>query len=79
MNVGMLWLDDDKGRSLAEKVQRAADYYLEKYGRKPEVCLVNNHMIIGEQNIGKIKVQPVKTVLRNHFWLGVQNHSGTEH
>ncbi len=39
MNAGMLWLDDDKQRPLEERVSRAADYYREKYGRLPELCL----------------------------------------
>ncbi len=78
MNVGMLWLDDDKRRPFPEKVQRAADYYQEKYGRFPELCLVNNQMLAAEQRIGKIKVQPVKTVLRDHFWLGMQTHTNKE-
>lgn len=79
MNVGMLWLDDNKRRSFSEKVQRAADYYQEKYGRLPELCLVNVQMLAAEQQIGKIKVQPVKTVLRDHFWLGMQTQSGPGH
>ncbi len=79
MNVGMLWLDDNKRRSFAEKVQRAADYYQEKYGRSPELCLVNVQMLAAEKQIGKIKVQPVRTVLRDHFWLGMQSNSGSGH
>ena len=78
MNVGMLWLDDDKKSSLAEKVHRAADYYQEKYGRFPELCLVNAQMLAVEQQIGKIKVQPARTVLRDHFWLGMRAGSDKE-
>jgi len=72
MNIGMMWLDDDQRRSLEEKVQRAADYYSEKYGRLPELCLVNTKMLVGEKKIGKIEVKPVKTVLPYHFWLGMK-------
>ena len=79
MNIGMLWLDDDKKRPLAEKVQRAADYYKEKYGRSPEVCLVNFQILADERQIGKIKVQPVRTVLRDHFWLGMQSSPEEKH
>lgn len=79
MNVGMLWLDDDKKRPLTEKVQRAADYYREKYGRFPELCLVNSQALSNERQVGKIKVQPARTVLRDHFWLGMQPNSGLEH
>jgi hypothetical protein len=33
MQTGMLWLDDDKRRSIEEKVRRAVAYYRDKYGR----------------------------------------------
>ncbi|MCA9932753.1 MAG: hypothetical protein KC415_02440 [Anaerolineales bacterium] len=72
MNVGMLWLDADGKRPLEEKVQRAADYYQEKYGRLPNLCLVNTSTVDDERKVGKILVQPVNTILPNHFWLGVE-------
>ena len=71
MNVGMLWLDDDKQTTLEDKILRAADYYLEKYGRSPDLCLVNKTMVEDECLVGKIQIQPAKNVLLNHFWLGV--------
>ena len=71
MNVGMLWLDDDKQTTFEDKVLRAADYYREKYGRTPNLCLVNKTMLDDERQVGKIQVQPVKNVLPNHFWIGV--------
>ncbi len=71
MNVGMLWLDDDKQRPLEEKVTRAADYYREKYGRLPELCLVNPKMLAEEKEVGRVQVQPKNTVLPHHFWLGM--------
>ena len=73
MNVGMLWLDDDKQTSLEDKVLQAADYYREKYGRAPNLCLVNKAMVDDERRVGKIQVQPAKNVLPNHFWLGVNS------
>jgi len=71
MKVGMLWLDDDKKRPFDEKIVRAADYYRTKYGRSPNMCLVNKKMLANEISVGKIIVSPVKTILPNHFWLGV--------
>ncbi|HFE66066.1 MAG TPA: hypothetical protein ENJ93_02290 [Chloroflexi bacterium] len=71
MNVGMLWLDDDRQRPLEEKVSRAADYYREKYGRLPELCLVNPKMLAEEKNVGRVRVQPKNSVLLHHFWLGM--------
>lgn len=72
MNVGMLWLDDDKHLTLDEKIQRAADYYRNKYGQSPNVCLVNQTMLEVEKKIGLIQVRPVQNVLHNHFWVGIQ-------
>jgi hypothetical protein len=70
MNVGMLWLDDDRRTTFEEKISQAADYYLRKFGRKPDTCLVNTGMIEEEQHIGSIQVFPVSNVLPNHFWIG---------
>lgn len=70
MNVGMLWLDDDKRTTFEEKIVQAADYYQQKFGRAPDTCLVNIGMLKGEQRVGSILVYPVRTVLPNHFWIG---------
>lgn len=72
MNVGMLWLDDDRTRSLDEKVSRAVDYYREKYGRMPELCLVNKTMLAEEKLVGKVSVQPQSAILPHHFWVGMR-------
>lgn len=72
MNVGMLWLDDDKQRPFEEKVKRAADHYRHKYGRLPELCRVNPTMLVNKVKVGKIEVEPMKTVLPHHFWLGMK-------
>lgn len=72
MNVGMLWLDDDRNRSLDEKVSRAVEYYREKYGRMPELCLVNKTMLAEERLVGKVSVQPQAAILPHHFWVGMK-------
>ena len=72
MNIGMLWLDDDKHTSFEEKIRRAASYYSEKYGQTPDLCLVNQKMLAEEQRVDKIQVQPVHNVLVNHFWVGIK-------
>lgn len=72
MNVGMLWLDDDRHRSLDEKVNRAVEYYRDKYGRMPEMCLVNKGMLATEKRVGKVSVQPIANILPHHFWLGME-------
>ena len=73
MDIGMLWLDSDRQRSLDEKVNRAAEYYREKYGRFPDLCLVNNQSLAEKKTVGQIEVEPARTVLPNHFWLGFKS------
>jgi hypothetical protein len=75
---GMLWYDDDPRRALADKVRLAVERYAQKYGHAPEVCYVLDEPGIGAQieAAGKfaedVKVLPAKSVLRWHFWLGMQ-------
>ena len=70
MKVGMLWLDDDKRRSLDEKIRRAAEYYELKYGRSPNWCYVNKSELVEEKGVGRLWVKPAIYVLPHHFWLG---------
>ncbi|MDX1413083.1 MAG: hypothetical protein R3293_02775 [Candidatus Promineifilaceae bacterium] len=71
MKIGMLWLDTDSKRSLDEKVRRAVDYYADKYGQRPELCLVNKKTLGEEKKVDRVMVQPAKNVLPGHFWLGM--------
>lgn len=71
MLSGMLWLDTDKQRTLEEKVLRAAHYYEEKYGRLPQLCLVNEGMLPEETLMGDVHVRPVPNMVAHHFLLGV--------
>jgi hypothetical protein len=73
MNVGMLWLDNDAKRPFDEKVERATEYYEQKYGRLPELCLVNPGMLAQKKQVGRVEVQPLRTVLLHHFWLGMKS------
>ncbi len=72
MDVGMLWLDDDKRMTLDDKIRRAADYYRQKYGQSPNLCLVNKAALENEKQVGPIEVKPVGHVLPHHFWVGVK-------
>lgn len=72
MKVGMLWLDADKKRPFVEKVKLAANYYREKYGRMPELCVVNAKTGGWQPAVGKIEIQTAPTILPSHFWLGMK-------
>lgn len=77
MNTGMMWFDNDPKTSLDVKIQKAADYYRQKYGRTPDICLVNPGMLDKTQpesdarQAGKITIRPLRSVLPGHLWIGV--------
>lgn len=79
MNIGMLWFDNDPKTELTLKIERAADYYRHKYGSSPTLCFVHPSMIAPNTNKGEevplksggIEVRSSRSVLPNHFWLGV--------
>jgi hypothetical protein len=75
MNVGMLWFDNDPKLALVDKVQRASDYYRQKYGRIPDLCLVHPSMLGArpEQSTGragKVTVRPNRAIQPGHLWIG---------
>ncbi len=72
MNTGMLWFDNDPKADFKVKVERAATYYRTKYGRVANVCFVHPSML--EPNPTRpeaIEVRPSKSIMPNHFWIGV--------
>ena len=73
MRVGWMWFDDDPGRSLQEKIERAVKRYQERYGRLPTACYVNKKHVTGEGfRCGNMKVIPAPNILPHHFFLGVE-------
>jgi len=77
MKIGMLWFDNDPKTDLAVKINRAVDYYRQKYGQTPNLCFVHPSMVkTSPVKSGSIEVRPSRSVLPNHFWLGL-NAVGT--
>jgi len=73
MITGMLWFDNDQKTSLANKIDRAAQYYKKKYGQSPEICFVHPKMIETASDSKDLSVMEVKAsdmVLLHHFWIG---------
>jgi len=72
MMSGMMWFDNDPKTALTDKVAHAAEYYHAKYGRTPDLCLVNPAMLKEPMiQAGRIQVRPMRTVLPGHLWIGV--------
>jgi hypothetical protein len=73
MLTGMLWYDNDPTTALPAKVQRAAEYYREKYGQNPDLCLVNPRMLPEPlPQAGGITLRASRTILPGHLWIGIQ-------
>ncbi len=74
MNIGMLWFDNDNKTDLTTKIQRAVKYYHSKYGKAPNLCLVHPRTLGDNAWKGAgIELRTTRSVLPNHFWLGVNN------
>lgn len=90
MRTGLLWFDDDPGRGLEDKVLRAAQHYERKFGRRPDLCLVNPGALPGASEAdcpqaagnggslvaGGVEIRPRISVLPHHFWLGLAEQQG---
>jgi hypothetical protein len=75
MRVGMLWFDDSS-RTMPEKVQRAATFYRDKFGRNPNLCLVNPESCdIKEGVIAGVELRQARMVLPEHLWIGVDEEA----
>jgi hypothetical protein len=75
MNTGMLWFDGDGKTDLITKIGRAARYYQEKYGRRPDLCFVHPSMLAQKNPLPDgFEVRSSEKVLPNHFWLGINLH-----
>lgn len=90
MNDGMLWFDNDEKRSLYEKIIRAAEYYVVKYGAAPSLCFIHPSLVPERVELTKhyfnlntaagelytlIEIRATNSVLPNHFWLGTEGSS----
>jgi hypothetical protein len=79
MNVGMLWFDNDPRTALTAKVARAADYYRQKYGLVPDLCLVHPSMLsatrsdLDDGKAGKVAVRPNRLIQPGHLWIGKED------
>jgi hypothetical protein len=76
VKTGLLWFDDDPRKQLEEKVKRAVAHYERKYGRSPTLCFVHPSAFDGNgrrgvKKAGGVEIRSGRSVLPDHFWLGV--------
>ncbi|MHC4749239.1 MAG: hypothetical protein ACYTFW_05130 [Planctomycetota bacterium] len=90
MEIGMLWFDNDKKSNYEAKIERAAAYYRDKYGKAPNLCFVHPCMVPKNKtpkpepgNAEKhmksqgVEIRVSKTMLPNHFWIGINRQEST--
>lgn len=72
MKTGMLWFDNDSKADLATKINRATDYYKQKYGATPNLCFVHPSMApTGVAQAAGLELRTTPSVRPNHFWVGM--------
>jgi hypothetical protein len=72
MNRGMLWFDNNPKTNLASKIKQAAEYYRQKYGAAPNLCLVHPSMLAdGTTEEERITVRTYRPVLPGYLWIGL--------
>lgn len=64
---GMLWFNSDPKTSFVQKVKRAMDYYLQKYGKQPNTVYVNPATKI--EAIEGVIIKTDSYIMPNSFWI----------
>ncbi len=81
MHTGLMWFDNDPRTTLAAKVQKATDYYKQKFGRLPDLCLVHPSMLGDsrqetlEERGRQIAIRSYRPVLPGHLWIGIEEQN----
>jgi len=70
LDFGLLWYDSGKS-ALTGKVERAAERYQAKFGRRPNVCYVHEGSLERETEWQGVRIVGAANVLPHHFWVGV--------
>lgn len=78
---GILWFDNAKNKSLADKIREAAQYFRRRFNHIPELCLVNPNLYANDTGAElevdvfgefKVVVRPRHFVLVDHLWIGFE-------
>lgn len=81
MHVGMLWFDNSPDINLKSKIEKAVEYYRQKYHREPNLCLIHPSMVENKADLHKLAltdikgmtVRPYRPVLPGHLWIGIED------
>ena len=73
MRNGMLWFNNSKKVDTELKIKQAAEYYLKKYQRAPNLCLINPDAFSSGLDIPGVTIKPYPPVLPGHIWIGIDD------
>ncbi len=82
MHVGMLWYDNNPNLALKNKIEKAVEYYRQKYGRQPNLCLIHPSMMEQSrlsrsegnwEELDGMTIRPYRPVLPGHLWIGIED------
>ena len=77
LQEGLLFFDNDKKRTAAERITRVAKHYANKFGHRPNTCHVNADQFadwfsgVPTGTIQGVVVAPSRIVDTDYFWIGV--------
>ncbi len=61
------WFDDNPKKTVEQKIDEAVERYVSRFGRRPNLCLVNRDEVISHR---AVEVRPAGHVHRCHFLVG---------
>jgi alkyl sulfatase BDS1-like metallo-beta-lactamase superfamily hydrolase len=61
------WFDDNPKKSAEQKIDDAVARYVKRFGRRPNLCLVNRADCVNHRSV---EVRAAGHVHRNHFLVG---------
>jgi len=61
------WFDDNPKKSTEKKIDEAVERYTKRFGRRPNLCLVNREDEVKHQ---AVEVRSAGHVHRHHFLVG---------
>ena len=84
MHIGMLWYDNTPGVTLKVRIEKAANYYRQKYHQEPNLCLIHPSMLEKDlaqrkgppadlPKVGSLTIRSYGTVLPGHLWIGIED------
>lgn len=71
-----MWYDNNPKKPVSTKIDEAVVRFIQRYGRTPDVCMMNDHETLLEfkqpEHAPDLRVLSIKTVPTHYFWVGCE-------